>query len=146
MNELLSRIPHRPPFLFVDRVETLEADRIVAWKRFDAGMDFYRGHYPGRPVTPGVLLCECCFQAGAILLGARCGWEDLGGGVPLLTRIRDARFRRLVPPDREVRIEVNLEDELDQAFHLSGRLTESNRPVLQVRFACLLWQGEGAPP
>jgi 3-hydroxyacyl-[acyl-carrier-protein] dehydratase len=61
-------IPHRPPFLFVDEVLSLEERSLVARKTFDATLEVYRGHYPEHPVTPGALLCEAMFQAAGILV------------------------------------------------------------------------------
>ena len=63
-------LPHRPPFLFVDRIVEQGEGRIVTERTFRADEAFFAGHYPGSPLTPGVLLCEACFQTGAILLMA----------------------------------------------------------------------------
>ena len=56
-------IPHRPPFLFLDEIVIQTPDGLVARRTWRAEEDFYRGHYPGAPITPGVLLCEAVFQA-----------------------------------------------------------------------------------
>ena len=64
----VATIPHRPPFLFVDEIWELTSDRIVTTTLADPKADFFRGHYPDEPVMPGVLICECCFQAGALLI------------------------------------------------------------------------------
>jgi 3-hydroxyacyl-[acyl-carrier-protein] dehydratase len=65
---ILSLIPHRPPFLFVDEIVSESADGLVARRTFRAEEDFYQGHYPGAPITPGVLLCEAVFQTGALYM------------------------------------------------------------------------------
>lgn len=65
---VLHAIPHRPPFLFVDRIVEQGEARLVTERTFRADEAFFAGHYPGSPLTPGVLLCEACFQTGAILL------------------------------------------------------------------------------
>ena len=131
-------IPHRPPFLFVDEILEVSPDRIVATKLADPDSDFFRGHYPGEPIMPGVLLCECCFQAGALLLVHRTGAETASQGVPVLTRIQDARFKKIVRPGDLLRIEVVLDEVLNQAYFLTGRLSVTDARVLRVSFACML--------
>ncbi|MHC4697898.1 MAG: 3-hydroxyacyl-ACP dehydratase FabZ family protein [Planctomycetota bacterium] len=86
---ILTSIPHRPPFLFVDEIVEISQERILTRKLADPEADFFRGHYPGQPVMPGVLLCECCFQAGALLIAHRIGPDEVGKGIPVVTRIKD---------------------------------------------------------
>ena len=69
--DFLQYIPHRPPFLFIDRVLEESDDTIKAEKKIDPKEPFFEGHYPGRPIMPGVLIFESIFQAGAIMLGKR---------------------------------------------------------------------------
>nr|MBP7518139.1 beta-hydroxyacyl-ACP dehydratase [Desulfobulbus sp.] len=66
---ILERIPHRPPFLWLDRVVEVGEAAIRAEKTLPQDLDVFRGHYPDYPLMPGVLLCEAVFQAGAVLLG-----------------------------------------------------------------------------
>lgn len=68
-DEVLAAVPQRPPFRFLDAIHELDADHIVASVRFPADADFYRGHFPGHPITPGVLLIEAMAQAGVVALG-----------------------------------------------------------------------------
>ena len=145
MTESLSptSIPHRPPFLFVDEIVEVTNDRIVTTKYADPEADFFRGHYPGHPVMPGVLLCECCFQAGALLIAQRLGGLDPSEGVPVITRIQDARFKRIVLPGQALRIEVTLDEELHGAYFLTGRLTVEGQLAVRVTFACMQAGGEG---
>ncbi len=67
--ELLARVPHQEPFRFIDEITAVSADRIEASYRWREDADFYRGHFPGDPVTPGVLLIESMAQAGVVALG-----------------------------------------------------------------------------
>ena len=67
-DEIQRLIPHRDPFLWIDEVVDESANRLVARKMIPADLDIFRGHYPGRPVLPGVLLCEAAMQAGAVLI------------------------------------------------------------------------------
>jgi 3-hydroxyacyl-[acyl-carrier-protein] dehydratase len=68
-SEVLARLPQREPFRFVDRILEIDAEHVVAEYCWRSDADFYRGHFPGRPVTPGVLLLECMAQAGVAALG-----------------------------------------------------------------------------
>ena len=138
-------IPHRPPFLFVDEIVEVGDRRIVTTKYVDPSSDFFRGHYPDEPVMPGVLIGECCFQAGALLIAHRMGGYDASRGVPVLTRITDAKFRRIVKPGMTLRMEVTLDDELDNAFYLTGRASVECKSVLRVQFVCMQTKGSEEP-
>jgi len=142
----LAAIPHRPPFLFVDEVVAVTDRRIVTRTLADPNADFFRGHYPGRPVMPGVLVCECCFQAGALLIAHRLGSNLASLGVPVLTRIQDARFRRMVLPGQTLDVEVTLDDELNGAYFLTGRVTVAGQPAVRVTFACTQAPAETPSP
>jgi 3-hydroxyacyl-[acyl-carrier-protein] dehydratase len=106
--EVLDAMPQRPPFRFVDEIIELDDDHIVAAYRFRADADFYRGHFPGNPITPGVLLLEAMAQAGVVAHGIYL----LGGGQaaearpPLLTLFTDAtvEFTGIVRPEQRVLI------------------------------------------
>ena len=134
----ISAIPQRPPFLFVDDVVEVETDRIVTTFRPDPAADFFSGHFPGNPVMPGVLISESVFQTGALLVAHRLGSSEQWGGTPVLTRITDARFKRIVRPGETLRIEVRVDDELDGAYYMTGRVTVDGRDVLRIKFACKL--------
>ena len=135
---VLAAIPHRPPFLFINEIIEIDSRRIVARSQADPEADFFRGHYPGEPVMPGVLLCECCFQAGALLIAHFIGKERASQGIPVLTRIADARFKQIIRPGDTLIAEVNIDEELDDAFFLTGRLSANERQALRVTFACML--------
>ena len=101
-------LPHRYPFLLVDRVTELEPmKRLVAWKAVTVNEPFFAGHFPGHPVMPGVLVLEALAQAAALLAKSSMG-EDTSHKVTYLMAIDGARFRRpVVPGDRlELAIEV----------------------------------------
>ena len=76
---IAERIPHRPPFLWLDRVVAIDEAAIRAEKTLPEDLDVFRGHYPGYPLLPGVLLCEAVFQAGAVLLGTLALTEGVFG-------------------------------------------------------------------
>jgi len=90
LEEILAAIPHRPPFLLVDEIVERSEQRIVCRKTFRGDEYFYAGHYPGYPITPGVLLCEAAMQAGAILLAHVVAAEP--GKVPVVAKMSAVRF------------------------------------------------------
>src|SRR5688572_32997098 len=111
--EIQAAIPHRPPMLLVDRIIERDDRRIVASKTFRPDEFFFQGHYPGRPIVPGVILCEAVMQAGAALLA-----DQLQGaaGVPVATRMNDVKFKRMIAPGDTIEIEVELVEQLANAF------------------------------
>ncbi len=130
-------IPHRPPFRFVDQIEEVSQDRIRVVCLADRDADFFRGHYPNEPIMPGVLICECCFQAGALLMVHRGGGSFSSDSMPVVTRIQDARFKRMVKPGDQMDIEVTLDDFVDTAFYMTGRVTVNKQLVVRVGFVCM---------
>ncbi len=105
--EVLERLPQREPFRFVDRILEIDDEHVVAEYTWRADHDFYRGHFPGRPVTPGVLLVECMAQAGvaalAIYLLGRDSLDKLEGCLTLFTEA-NVEFRGMVEPGTCVRV------------------------------------------
>ena len=105
--DIMRIIPHRYPFLLVDRVVELEpGKRVVAIKNVTANEPQYTGHFPDRPIMPGVLMVEAMAQAGAV---AVLSLPDYRGKLALFAGIDDCRFRRTVVPGDTLRMEVTLE-------------------------------------
>jgi 3-hydroxyacyl-[acyl-carrier-protein] dehydratase len=101
-------LPHRYPFLLVDRVLTLEPGRrIVALKNVTVNEPFFTGHFPDRPIMPGVLLCEAVVQAGGMLAHASSTEEaNSGNTIAMLTALDRVRFRYQVTPGDQLYLEV----------------------------------------
>ena len=131
-------IPHRPPFLFVDEIVSESADGLIAKRTWRAEEDFYKGHYPGAPITPGVLLCESVFQTAAcyLALKARAAGAKPGEGVPLIAKINDVRFRNPVYPGDTVLMEVKQKDSLGGFTMLTGNIKKADGTrVMNVDFS-----------
>ena len=147
MTSVTELIPHRPPFLFVDEIVS-EADAgLVARRTWRADEDFYRGHYPGAPITPGVLLCESVFQTGALYMArqAQKSGRAADEGFPLLAKISEVRFRNPVYPGDTVLIEVTKKETLGGFTMMSGHVKKADGTrVLSVNFSVAWKTPEGA--
>ncbi|MDD2465330.1 MAG: beta-hydroxyacyl-ACP dehydratase [Desulfobulbus sp.] len=135
---ILKRLPHRPPFLWLDRVVEITTDSIRAEKVIETELDLFRGHYPDYPLMPGVLLCEAVFQAGAILIGQSLenAGEVPGKGIPVLTRILGAKFKREVRPGDTLDISAHLVERMGPAWIMKGAVRVGGKIAVQVEFAC----------
>jgi 3-hydroxyacyl-[acyl-carrier-protein] dehydratase len=138
---ITDRIPHRPPFLWLDRVLEASEESLVAEKEIPEDLELFQGHYPGYPLMPGVLLCEAVFQAGAVLL-ATLQKEGNGQGKPVLTRILGAKFKREVRPGDTIRIQVSLTERVGPAWFMKGSVRVRDLLAVQVEFACALTDAE----
>ncbi|MEO8511512.1 MAG: 3-hydroxyacyl-ACP dehydratase FabZ [Chloroflexota bacterium] len=111
--DIMRIIPHRYPFLLIDRVVELEpGKRVVATKAVTANEPQFTGHFPGRPIMPGVLMVEALAQAGAV---AVLSLPEHAGKLALFAGIDGCRFRRMVLPGDTLRLEITLE-KLGRAF------------------------------
>ena len=135
---ITGRIPHRPPFLWLDRVLELDDESIRAQKTIPADLDIFKGHYPDYPLMPGVLLCEAVFQAGALLIGELLKDDLEISGVPVLTRINGAKFKREVLPGDTIEIRAALKEQLGSAWFLKGSVRVGGKVAVLVEFACAL--------
>lgn len=138
---ILARIPHRPPFLWLDRVLEITPETIRAEKLVPLDLDIFQGHYPEYPLMPGVLLCEAVFQAGALLIGELIRQEPSVAGhaensVPVLTRILGAKFKREVHPGDMLEISTTLVERMGPAWLLKGSVRVRGKMAVQVEFAC----------
>ena len=110
-------IPHRYPFLLIDRIiEQVPGEKVVAIKNVSANEEFFNGHFPGRPVMPGVLQIEGLAQTGAFLMG-----DEMKGKIPLFAGIDKAKFRRPVVPGDQLRYEVELTKQRRGILWMTGK-------------------------
>ena len=144
MEEIYRRIPHRPPFLFIDKIIEISESGAKSSLKIRPDFSFFEGHYPGNPIMPGVLLCEAVFQTGAIFLADYLKSESLidESVTPVLSRIRDARFKRMVLPGDKVDISVSLGDRMGKFFNMTGQIKNEGKVCLTISFALALIQDE----
>ena len=135
--EIEALLPHRDPFLFVDRIVERGEDTLATEWSVREDMDVFRGHYPGNPILPGVLIAEHCFQSGALLIYSGADSKD-DAGTPVLTRIEDARYKRIVRPGDTLTTAVTLEDSLSNARFCSAVVRCGGQVVARLKFTLAL--------
>ncbi len=109
IHEILKLLPHRHPFLLIDRIlEIKEGESIVALKNVTINEPFFMGHFPNRPVMPGVLILEAMAQAAGVLAYKSTKSTARDGGLYYFAGIDEARFRKVVEPGDQLRIEVKV--------------------------------------
>jgi 3-hydroxyacyl-[acyl-carrier-protein] dehydratase len=127
-NELEKIIPHRPPFLWIDRVEELEPGiRCVAWLTVDAGNPVFQGHFPARPILPGVLMIEAVAQTAAVMMGAAIPAEAMG--TALLAAVNRFKFFKPVGPGTALRIETTKLTQAGTMACIEGTISAAGEKV-----------------
>src|SRR5580658_11096288 len=120
IQEILGFLPHRYPFLLIDRIVDFErGKRLVAIKNVTVNEPFFQGHFPGYPIMPGVLVIEAMAQAGALIMLAEI--EDRKTKLAVFTGIEKAKFRKPVTPGDQLRIEVEVLAMRSRAGRIAGR-------------------------
>jgi 3-hydroxyacyl-[acyl-carrier-protein] dehydratase len=134
--EIERLIPHRPPFLWIDEIVEISDVSVHGRKFLDPGLDVFAGHYPAYPVLPGVLLCEAALQAGALLIARLEPTPDKR--VPVVSRLNNVKFKRMVRPGETLDIQVELTEKLAKAWFLTGRVEVEGQVACVLEFACTL--------
>ena len=135
--EIMSILPHRYPFLLIDRVLEIEPKtRIVALKNVTANEPQFTGHFPDYPIMPAVLTIEAMAQAGAALLLTEI--SDRGDKLTFFTGIEEARFRKPVVPGDQLRIEVTVLNWRSRAVKMQGVCTVDGKVAAEAIITCQL--------
>ena len=135
--EIMSILPHRYPFLLIDRVVEVERkQRIVAIKNVSFNEPQFQGHFPNYPIMPGVLMVEAIAQAGGALLLTEI--PDRDNKLMVFTGIDSAKFRRPVVPGDQVRIEVKVLNWRSTAVRMQGTATVEGKVVCEATVMCAL--------
>ena len=142
IGNIMRSIPHRYPFLLVDRVVEIDPGRrIVAYKNVTINEPFFAGHFPGAPIMPGVLIVEAMAQAGAVLLLH--DMADRDGKLVYFTGIDHARFRRTVVPGDRLRFELEVVKRRARTCKMEGRADVDGVLVAQAEILSALVDREG---
>jgi len=132
-------LPHRYPFLLVDRVVEMETGRrIVALKNVTVNEPFFNGHFPGRPIMPGVLLCEAVVQAGGILARSSSADPTSEVTVAMLTALDRVRFRQQVTPGDQLRLEAEVVRRRGSFWKMRGAALVADKIVAELEFTVVL--------
>ena len=107
------------PYLWLDEIVELDDRQVTGLKRIDPDLELFRGHYQGFPLFPGALQCEACFQASNVLLTTLL--PENPGYLPVIARVRNVRFKRLVRPGDLLTIHVEMTDRESKAIYLRGK-------------------------
>jgi beta-hydroxyacyl-ACP dehydratase FabZ len=135
-------LPHRFPFLLVDRIVELEPERIVGIKNVTANEPFFAGHFPEFPVMPGVLIVEAMAQVAGVLV-----LKDMGTQKAVfLATIEQAKFRRPVFPGDQLRIEMKLIKRKAAVAKMAGTVTVDGAVVAEAELMCKLADVDAKPP
>lgn len=133
--EVLTSIPHRSPFLFVDRILELTDTSIVAERLLREDEFFFKGHYPQMPLMPGVLMCEAIFQTAGVFMRQRLlDVSDLDGKVPVLTRIESAKFKNMSFPGDNLRLEANFIQKIKDFYFFKGSARKDGQLLVTLEF------------
>jgi 3-hydroxyacyl-[acyl-carrier-protein] dehydratase len=135
IQEILDFLPHRYPFLLIDRVVEFEpARRLVAIKNVTINEPFFQGHFPGYPIMPGVLVVEAMAQAGGIILMHEL--PDRHQKLVVFTGIERAKFRRPVTPGDQLRIEIDVLSFRPRAGRIAGRALVDGKLACEATLTC----------
>jgi 3-hydroxyacyl-[acyl-carrier-protein] dehydratase len=135
--EIMGILPHRYPFLLIDRVVEIERKRrIVAIKNVTINEPFFQGHFPGFPIMPGALVVEAIAQAGGVLLMPEV--PDREQKLMVFTGIEKARFRKPVVPGDQLRIEVNVLNWKPRVAKMAGQATVNGKLACEATVMCAL--------
>jgi 3-hydroxyacyl-[acyl-carrier-protein] dehydratase len=147
IHQIMSILPHRYPFLLIDRLIEIERKkRVVALKNVTINEPHFAGHFPDFPIMPGVLIIEAIAQAGAALLLTEYTAADRASKLMVFTSIDAARFRRPVVPGDQLRIEVNVLNWRSNAVKMHGTATVDGKLACEATVMCAMTNRKPAEP
>jgi 3-hydroxyacyl-[acyl-carrier-protein] dehydratase len=146
IQEIMDLLPHRYPFLLIDRVVEFEPKvRLVAIKNVTINEPFFQGHFPGAPIMPGVLVIEAMAQAGAVLMMSE--FEDRQSKLAVFTGIEKAKFRRQIIPGDQLRLEVTVLNFKTRVGRMEAKAFVDGKLACEATLTCQIVpkQREAAP-
>jgi 3-hydroxyacyl-[acyl-carrier-protein] dehydratase len=137
IHQIIKKLPHRYPFLLVDRVIEFEKDvRIKALKNVTINEPFFNGHFPNRPVMPGVLMLEALAQASALLSFSSEGEQSDGSRLYYFAGIDGARFKRVVEPGDQLILESTITRKKGAIYKYATRATVDGELAVEAELMC----------
>lgn len=137
IKKILEYLPHRYPFLLVDRVLEMEVGKsLVAIKNVTINEPYFVGHFPEQPVMPGVLILEALAQASCILASETINARPNDGYLNLFAAIDNARFKHIVEPGDQLRLEVNIERHKQTIWKFSNQALVNGKLVCEADMTC----------
>jgi 3-hydroxyacyl-[acyl-carrier-protein] dehydratase len=137
LETILENIPQREPFLFIENIVDRSEDSITTSLLLTGEEDFFRGHFPGRPVFPGVLMCEAVFQTGALLMALKGEGAD-NTKTALVTRIQSTKFKNMAKPGDLLHITVDFVEMLANAAFMKGKIKVGGKTIMTIEFAATI--------
>lgn len=142
--------------LLVDGIVEETETTIVCKKTFLEDEYFFQGHFPGSPIVPGVIQCECCLQAGALLLAGRSSQQPDEssptdpssatpslGELPVATRMDSVKFKRMISPGDAVEMHITLKEQVSNAFYLTGKMMLAGKLAMRLDFSVTMSPAPG---
>jgi 3-hydroxyacyl-[acyl-carrier-protein] dehydratase len=130
-------LPHRYPFLLVDRITTMEpGKRITAYKNITINEPFFQGHFPSKPVMPGVLVIEAMAQTGGLLYQLTKGSDNTSGKLFYLVKIDNAKFSRMVVPGDRLEMHVEIKRHIRNMVFYQGVAQVDGKDAAYAEFLC----------
>lgn len=143
VEEIAAVLPHRYPFLMVDRIVEIGEDNIVGLKNVTANEPHFTGHFPGYPVMPGVLIIEAMAQVAGILVGKMA--PHTRGKIMFLASVENAKFRKPVVPGDQLRIAMKMVRLKHSVAKIQGVATVDTQTVAEAMLMCTLTDRPQAP-
>lgn len=128
--EVLELIPQKPPFLFVDKIIDKTENSLRAQYHVSGDEYFFAGHFPGNPVLPAVVMQEALFQSAALLLS-----YVPGGGLGVVTRVSDGKFKKMIKPGETLELNVEIEENIGESFYMKGKISVDTKTAVVLKFA-----------
>ena len=137
LDKIKKLLPHRKPFLFVDSCKIIESGKIgIGRRRFLSDEYFFKGHFPGQPIVPGVVLIESLAQTAGIVVSK--GFTDKTERSVLFTGISNAKFRKPVVPYDEIFFEVKIINKVKSIYKFYGEAKRGSEKVCEAIFAAMI--------
>ena len=135
--QILDLIPHRPPFLFIDDCEIIEdGKKGIASRVFKSDEYFFKGHFPGNPIVPGVIIVEALAQTAGVVVSKT--FDDSKNKSVLFTSISSSKFRKPVYPNDEISFEVEIQNKFKSVYKFCGIAKNTSNIVCEASFSAMI--------